>query len=191
MLEIVPKFTHEYDLAKALAKGEARAQHVFYERYAGKFLSICKRYVSDLMLAEDLMVESMMKIFEKVGQFNFNGSFEGWAKRIVVNEALMQIRKKKEIRVDIADAEYEIEHSFPAFDFEAEELMKLIQTLPDGYRTVFNLYAVEGYSHAEICDLLGISEGTSKSQLSRARKFLADALNNNPKYGYKINNKDE
>jgi RNA polymerase sigma factor (sigma-70 family) len=184
MLAIVPTFSHEYDLAKALSNKEARAQHVFYERYAGKFLSICKRYVSDIMVAEDIMVESMMKIFDKVNQFNFNGSFEGWAKRIVVNEALMHVRKKKEITIDIAEAEYEVEHSFPSFDFEAEELLKLIQTLPDGYRTVFNLYAIEGYSHAEICDSLGISEGTSKSQLSRARKFLADALQNNPKYGY-------
>jgi RNA polymerase sigma factor (sigma-70 family) len=184
MLKIVPNYNQEYDLAKALSKNEEKAQQVFYERYAGRFLSIIKRYVSDLMVAEDIMVESMMKIFDKVGQFNFNGSFEGWAKRIVVNEALMHVRKKTAFKVDLADAEYEMEHTLPNVDFEAEELYKLIEALPDGYRTVFNLYAIEGYSHAEICETLGISEGTSKSQLSRARKQLMDTLLNNPKYGY-------
>jgi RNA polymerase sigma factor (sigma-70 family) len=184
MIKLNQTYATEYELAKGLIDNEPKAQQLFYDRYAGKFLSICRRYVSDLMLAEDLMVESMMKIFDKVGQFSFSGSFEGWAKRLLVNEVLMHLRKSKELKTELSAAEYEIDHDMPAFDFEAEELMKLIDTMPTGYKTVFNLYAIEGYTHAEICEQLGISEGTSKSQLSRARQFLANQIQNNPKYGY-------
>lgn len=184
MIGIVPSSHNDHELARALSRGEAKAQHGFYEKYAGKFLSICKRYVSDNMTAEDIMVESMMKIFNKIGSFNFNGSFEGWAKRIVVNEALMHLRSHKNLEVAIEQADYESDFIMPSFDFEAEELIKLIHTLPDGYKTVFNLYAIEGYSHAEIAEMLGINEGTSKSQLSRARKILQDNITGNSKYGY-------
>ncbi|MGL4632099.1 MAG: RNA polymerase sigma factor [Leadbetterella sp.] len=178
------EFTNEYALAKALLNGDRKAQHLFYDKYSGRFLGIIRRYIVDLMQAEDVMVECMMKIFDKVGQFGFNGSFEGWCRRIVVNEALMEVRKKKNVYVEIENVDWEGHSSIPNVNFEAEDLLKMIQNLPTGYRTVFNLYAIEGYSHAEICDLLEISESTSKSQLSRARKFLMEELKQNPKYGY-------
>nr|WP_310587938.1 sigma-70 family RNA polymerase sigma factor [Lacihabitans sp. CCS-44] len=98
MAKILSLFETEYDLAKALVKGDADAQRMFYEKFSYKFLAICCRYISDRMAAEDLMVESMMKIFDKVSQFGFKGSFEGWAKRLVVNEALMYLRGKKNAR---------------------------------------------------------------------------------------------
>lgn len=184
MAKILSLFETEYDLARALIKGDPNAQRLFYEKFSGKFLAICCRYVSDRMAAEDLMVESVMKIFEKVSQFGFKGSFEGWAKRLVVNEALMYLRSKKMLEVGLDDVG-ELYNSYSQIlDFESDELMQLIQSLPNGYRTVFNLYAIEGYNHTEIGDMLGISEGTSKSQLSRARAILQEQLLKNEKYGY-------
>lgn len=184
MAKILSLFETEYDLARALIKGDPNAQRLFYEKFSGKFLAICCRYVSDRMAAEDLMVESVMKIFEKVSQFGFKGSFEGWAKRLVVNEALMYLRSKKMLEVGLDDVG-ELHNSYSQIlDFESDELMQLIQSLPNGYRTVFNLYAIEGYNHTEIGDMLGISEGTSKSQLSRARAILQEQLLKNEKYGY-------
>ena len=186
MAKILSLFENEYDLAKALCKGDASAQRIFYERFSPKFLAICCRYLNDTMAAEDLMVESVMKIFDKVSQFAFKGSFEGWAKRLVVNEALMFLRSKKMFEVSIEEVG-ELHNSYSQnLDFESDELMKLIQSLPNGYRTIFNLYAIEGFSHAEISELLGISEGTSKSQLSRARAILQEHLIKNEKYGYSI-----
>lgn len=184
MAKILSLFETEYDLAKALIKGDAKAQRMFYEKFSNRFLAICCRYISDRMAAEDLMVESMMKIFDKVSQFGFKGSFEGWAKRLVVNEALMYLRSKKMLEVGI-DEVNESHNSFnQSLDFESDELLNLIQSLPNGYRTVFNLYAIEGYNHNEIADMLGISEGTSKSQLSRARAILQEQLTKNERYGY-------
>lgn len=179
MTKILPIFKTEYELARALANKDRKAYQTFYDGYSGKLLAICLRYISDKMTAEDVMVESIMKIFEKIGQFNYTGSFEGWVKRIVVNEALMFLRSKKMIEVDIDEMVQLPTDVSPHEDFEAEELMKIINELPVGYKTVFNLYAIEGYSHAEIGNMLNISEGTSKSQLSRARAILQDKLKKN------------
>ncbi|MCF8324180.1 MAG: sigma-70 family RNA polymerase sigma factor [Leadbetterella sp.] len=184
MAKILSLFETEYDLAKALIKGDAYAQRMFYEKFSPRFLAICCRYISDRMAAEDLMVESMMKIFNKVSQFGFKGSFEGWAKRLVVNEALMYLRSKKMLEVGIDEVNESLNSYDQSLDFESDELMKLIQSLPNGYRTVFNLYAIEGYNHNEIAEMLGISEGTSKSQLSRARAILQEQLTKNERYGY-------
>ena len=184
MAKILTLFETEYDLAKALINGDATAQRMFYEKFSHRFSAICCRYISDRMAAEDLMVESIMKIFDKVSQFGFKGSFEGWAKRLVVNEALMYLRSKKMLEVGI-DELNETHNSYDqSLDFESDELLKLIQSLPNGYRTVFNLYAIEGYNHNEIAVMLGISEGTSKSQLSRARAILQEQLTKNERYGY-------
>jgi RNA polymerase sigma factor (sigma-70 family) len=177
MPKVIPFFKTEYDLANAILKGEQKAYHTFYEKYSGKMLAICSRYIQDRMAAEDVMVEGIMKIFEKIGKFNFQGSFEGWAKRIMVNEALMFLRGKKYLEVDIDKAQYlETPETHVNETFETEELLKMINELPTGYRTVFNLFAIEGYSHAEIAEMLGITESTSKSQLSRARMILQEKL---------------
>jgi RNA polymerase sigma factor (sigma-70 family) len=116
----------------------------------------------------------MMRIFEKSSQFDFQGSYEGWSRRLVVNQALGYLRSQKMLEVD-AETVVEVAVSQETH-LEESDLLLLIQELPSGYRTVFNLYAIEGYSHAEISELLGISEGTSKSQLSRARAFLQERL---------------
>ena len=127
------------------------------------------------MAAEDVMVESMMRIFEKTTNFDFKGSYEGWSKRVVVNQALGYLRSKKMLEIDVDQVVLVANNNFEG-NLEAEDLLNLVQALPLGYRTVFNLYAIEGYSHAEIAELMGISEGTSKSQLSRARAALQEQL---------------
>lgn len=174
MARILPLFKTEHDMARAIIKGDGKAQRAFYEKFSGKFLGVCCRYIKDRMAAEDVMVESMMRIFEKSGQFDFQGSYEGWSRRLVVNQALGYLRSQKMLEVDVETvAEISVNEDT---NLEESDLLLLIQELPSGYRTVFNLYAIEGYSHAEISELLGISEGTSKSQLSRARAFLQERL---------------
>lgn len=130
------------------------------------------------MEAEDVMVAAFTKIFERVNQFKNEGSFEGWIRRIMVNESLTYLRKNKSMYVetDIEAAEREPDYTKLENQLEADDLLKLIGELPAGYRIVFNLYAMDGYSHKEIADQLGISENTSKSQLSRARIFLQKRL---------------
>lgn len=177
MAKILPLFKTEYKLAKAISQGDSKAQKQFYEKYSGQFLGICCRYIKDQMAAEDIMVESMMRIFDKSKQFNYKGSFEGWCKRVVVNQALNYLRSEK-IQEDLSDIDIPV-FADTTDQLEAEDLLSLIRSLPSGYRMVFNLYAIEGYSHAEIAEMLNISEGTSKSQLSRARAFLQERLKKN------------
>lgn len=168
----------ELGLIQGCLKGDRLAQRHLYETYAAKFLVICRRYLKEEKSAEDLMIESFMKIFERLPQYQGKGSFEGWMKRIVVTQALMKLRTQKHVFQEInleneseyPDQPYLLEH------LEVEEILLLIQNLPEGYRTVFNLYAIEGYSHQEIGQLLGISEGTSKSQLNRARNTLKEKI---------------
>jgi RNA polymerase sigma factor (sigma-70 family) len=180
MARILPLFKTEYELARGIIRGEGKAQRAFYEKYSAKFLGICARYIKDRMAAEDVMVESMMRIFEKCSQFDFQGSFEGWCRRLVVNQSLGYIRANKPQETDIEEVKDLA--TWADAGLEAQDLLRLIHELPAGYKSVFNLYAIEGYSHAEIAEILGISEGTSKSQLSRARSALQERLNNNTVY---------
>ncbi|WP_297335082.1 RNA polymerase sigma factor [Algoriphagus sp.] len=171
-------FSTEPGLIKGCLQGDRNAQRHLYDAYSGKFLAICIRYLKDREHAEDVMIESFMKIFEKLPQFEQKGSFEGWMKRIVVTQALMKLRSNRHLMMEVnlenesqyVDQHYELNH------LEAADLMALIQDLPVGYRTVFNLYILEGYSHQEIGEMLGISESTSKSQLNRARNTLKEKI---------------
>lgn len=171
-------FTAEADIIKGCLKGERKAQQHLYEMYCGKFLALCLRYIKDRDMAEDVMIEGFMKIFQKLPQFEEKGSFEGWMKKIMVRQSLIALRQHKNLKLEVNLETYE---DFPvqyyeSTDIETAELMEMIQDLPLGYRTVFNLYAIEGFAHAEISELLGISESTSKSQLSRARGLLKQKL---------------
>lgn len=176
MAKLLSLFSNEYDLAKAVQRQDPKAQTRLYEKFSSKMLAVCTRYVGDKMEAEDVMIDGFMRVFDKIDQFTFQGSFEGWVRRIMVNEALMYVRSKKMIIVDLEYATEETSDSSFSTDLEAADLMKIIEELPVGYRTVFNLYAIEGYNHLEIAEMLGISEGTSKSQLSRARAILQAKL---------------
>ncbi|MHA7130819.1 RNA polymerase sigma factor [Algoriphagus namhaensis] len=172
-------FSDEVGLIKGCIKGDRLAQRHLYETYSGKFLAICLRYLKDREHAEDVMIEGFMRIFDKLSQYEGKGSFEGWMKRIMVTQALMKLRSNKHLMMEVhveSDASFPDNHHYETNHLEAEELMNLIHELPLGYRTVFNLYAIEGYSHKEIAELLGITESTSKSQLNRARNVLKDQI---------------
>ncbi|RYF59300.1 MAG: sigma-70 family RNA polymerase sigma factor [Cytophagaceae bacterium] len=174
----MPYYLSESQLVVALQRGEARAQKIVYERYANRMMAICLRYVANQADAEDVLIESFMRVFERVNQFRNEGSFEGWVRRIMVTESLMFLRKNKSLRqeVSLESVTEEPDYQWADETLQADDLLRLVAQLPDGYRTIFNLYAIEGYSHAEIASLTGISEGTSKSQLSRARALLQQRI---------------
>ena len=178
MLRLIPFFTTEAQLIVALKRGESRAHKIVYERFSGKMLAVCTRYCANRDDAEEVMLDGFMRVFEKIEQFREEGSFEGWIRRIMVTESLMFLRKAKQWRQEVPIDEGTVEPDYEWADTAVNEndLMRLVNQLPDGYRTIFNLYAIEGYAHAEIADMLGISEGTSKSQLSRARMILQTNL---------------
>ena len=165
-------------LLQGCIKNDASAQQELYQRYSPKMLSVCYRYAKTREDAEDMLQEGFIKLFQKLSSFRGEGSFEGWARRIMVNTAIEQFRKIKPVlslEADHPPNEPSLKETGVS-QLEAKELSALIQELPVGYRTVFNLYAVEGYNHAEIAALLGISEGTSKSQYARAKRWLQDRI---------------
>jgi len=163
-------------IVKGCLSGNRRDQELLYRRYSPKFYGVSLQYSSDTDEARDILQESFIKIFENLAKFSFEGSFEGWMRRIVVNTALERYRSKYYLtRVDDIDFIDEPEAEPDTEDFaglEAYDLLNMIMSLPPKYRMVFNLYAIEGYSHKEIGEMLRISEGTSKSNLSRARYIL-------------------
>jgi RNA polymerase sigma factor (sigma-70 family) len=168
----------EDELIKGCVRRERNAQKRFYETYSSKMYALCYRYVKDSMEAEDVLVTAFTKILDRIDQYKGEGSFEGWIRRVVVNEALTYLRRNRSMYLE---TELEAAHREPDYQsisdhLEAEDLLKMIQELPSGYRIVFNLYAIDGYSHKEIAEQLGISENTSKSQLSRARTYLQKLL---------------
>ncbi|MFT4033636.1 MAG: RNA polymerase sigma factor [Siphonobacter sp.] len=173
-MKILSLFQTEEQLVKACQKADPKAQRRVYEKYASKMLAVCRRYFKDDYEAEEAMIEGFVKVFERIDQFKLEGSFEGWIRRIIVNECLMSIRSKKQQgwQMTYEEVLYEPEPQLPETSLETEDLMHLIDALPVGYRTVFNLYAIEGYSHEEIAHALHITESTSKSQLHRARALL-------------------
>lgn len=168
----------ETELIEACRRNDRTAQKALFDRMAPKMLSVCRRYVRDKMEAEDVLVMSFTKVFERIGQFKGEGSFEGWVHRIVVNESLTFLRRNKMmyLETDLESVERESPSALQETGLEAEDLLRLIQELPAGYRMVFNLYAIDGFSHKEIAVQIGITESTSKSQLSRARMHLQARL---------------
>ena len=174
----IQKSGKEEALIKGCRKNDPRSQRELYQYWAPKMLGICLRYVKDRSEAESVMTGGFLKIFEKIGQFSGEGSFEGWMRRIMVNESLTYLRQHKHtfMMVDAKEAHKEISYDDAEQNLQASDLLAMIQQLPDGYRTIFNLYAIEGFSHKEIAEKLEISESTSKSQLSRARGLLQQQL---------------
>ena len=168
----------EDELIQRCLRRERDAQRQLYDTYSSKMYALCHRYVKSSMDAEDVLVTAFMKVFDKIGQFKSEGSFEGWIRRIMVNEALTHLRRNRAmyLETDLEYADREPDYAQLGDHLETEDLMNMIQELPTGYRIVFNLYAIDGYSHKEIADQLGISENTSKSQLSRARAHLQKTL---------------
>jgi RNA polymerase sigma factor (sigma-70 family) len=165
----------EHKLIKRCIKGDRKAHATLYREYAPVLFSLCLRYARNRSDAEDILQEGFTKIFDKLEQYKFEGSFEGWLKRIMVNSALGYYRKKSNVVYveQLTDYQENNVSSHNAIDeIGNNELLAMIRQLPHGYQTVFNLYAVEGYSHKEIAEQLNVSVGTSKSQLSDARRLL-------------------
>jgi RNA polymerase sigma-70 factor (ECF subfamily) len=168
----------EQELILGCLKRERASQQKLFDLYSGKMYGVCYRYVRNSMEAEDILVTAFTKIFEKIDQFKAEGSFEGWIRRIMVNEALTHLRKARAmyLELNLEQANATLDYNSISDQLEAEDLLNMVQQLPAGYRIVFNMYAIDGYSHKEIADHLGISENTSKSQLSRARVYLQKML---------------
>jgi len=169
----------EKELIAACKKGDRKAQKALYDRYASVLLGIARRYVKNTEDAEDVLVEGFFKIMTKLDMYSGNGSFEGWMKRIVVNESLMFLRKRGSFKADVelenvdAKDDTNIED-----DLLASDILNVLDDLPTGYRTVFNMYVIEGYKHREIAEILNISINTSKSQLILAKKKMQVLLKN-------------
>ena len=168
----------ELDMIDGCKKGDRHAQKLLYDRFSGKMYALCCRYVKDKMEAEDVLVTAFTKILDRIDQFKGEGSFEGWIRRVMVNESLSYLRRNKSmyIETDIEAADHEPNYDRLENHLEAQDLLQVISELPSGYRIVFNLFAIDGYSHKEISKQLGINENTSKSQLSRARSLLQKRL---------------
>lgn len=157
-------------------KKNAKAQEELYKRYARVLFSICLKYSPNYADAEDTLQDAFMTIFDKIPQYKAKGSFEGWLKRVTINTALQRYRKPSMLEIvsneDIKEVTVDIDEDDLSLDF----LLGIIQQLPDRYRLVFNLYVLDGYSHKEIGGLLSISDGTSKSNLARARQILKEKI---------------
>lgn len=164
----------ETDLIQGCLEGKRHAQKALFEMYAGKMLSVCKRYTRTQQEAEDILQDSFIKIFKNLHTFDYAGSFEGWVRRIMINTSLKLVSKKSFQNEKIGIEDHMHESVMPEVfnKLSEEELLNLIDTLPDGYKMVFNLYAIEGYSHKEIAKLLKIQDSTSRSQLLKARRLL-------------------
>ncbi len=168
----------EQELIKGCIERVPHKQRLLFEQYSGKFMTVCLRYAIDTMEAEDMLQEGFVRIFKNIHQFKFEGSFEGWMRRIVVNVCLKSIQKRK-IQFREIEENSEREPQVDPYIYGnicEEDLLKLISKLPDGYRTVFNLNVIEGYSHDEIGVLLGIEASTSRSQLVKARRMLQSQI---------------
>ncbi len=171
-------YVTEQDLIKGCLRENQQCQAEVFRLYAGKMLGVCLRYARHRMEAEDILQDAFIRVFDNIAQFQFKGSLESWIRQIVVNTALKKYQQKSFRDEEIGiDEHYDLmlEPSIYA-DLHEEELLNLIAALPDGYRLVFNLYAIEGYSHGEIADMLGIEVGTSRSQLLKARRMLQEKI---------------
>lgn len=176
-MKVIALHQQERDIIKEAANNNRHAQQKIYAQHAPKMLGVCRQYIKDLQQAEDIMITAFMKVFTNIGRFEHKGSFEGWIRRIMVNECISYLRVQK--KVGFLEDEFYVEDTFNNIEshFSVDDIQALIDSLPEGYKMVFNLFAIEGYKHQEIATMLGISEGTSKSQLSHARKMLKEQVN--------------
>jgi RNA polymerase sigma-70 factor (ECF subfamily) len=168
----------EKELVLGCIREDRKCQRLLWDKYSKKLMSVCLRYCQNQEEAEDALMEAFVKIYDNLENFRFQSSLETWMRRVSANVCINKIRARKNIWQEISEREYEI--GYTDFGFEqlnVNQLLKLIEQLPTGYRMVFNLYAVEGFSHKEIAESLGIDEGTSRSQLVKARKALQAMLN--------------
>lgn len=176
MSPLKPNSLTEKDLILNCLEGDRKSQKGLFDMYAGKMMTVCLRYARHQGEAEDLLQDGFIKVFKNLHKYNFSGSFEGWIRRIMINTALKYISKKSFQNESLGIESYQMHDrkDDPAIlsKLTVDEMMTLVQELPQGYRYVFNLYAIEGFSHKEISELLSIEESTSRSQLVKARRIL-------------------
>jgi RNA polymerase sigma-70 factor (ECF subfamily) len=181
MLKVI-KLNNDNQLIEQSLKNNRKAQKLLYDKYAPKMLSLCVYYIKDFQQSEAVMLSGFFKVFTKLSTFENNGSFEGWIRKIMVWESISYLRKKEmlfftdEIEMYEKPIEEEVE-----LNIAIDDLQSYINKLPEGCKVVFNLYVIEGYKHVEIAEMLKITEGTSKTQLSRARKSLQKMISINQK----------
>ena len=166
----------ERTLIENCLKGDKKSQYLLVKQYSSMMMSICRRYARDQSMAKDILQEALILVFKHLDKFEHKGSFEGWMKRIVINTALQTYRQKNVLNLVEENYPDEVEVDIDENEISLDFLLNIIQELPERYRLVFNLYVLDGYSHKEISDLLHIAEGTSKSNLSRARLILKDKV---------------
>jgi len=162
-------------------RNDSRAQRKLFELFSSKMYAVCVRYVGDRDTAKDILQDGFLVVFDKIGTYKGEGSFEGWMRRIFINQSLMYIRKNDALKnSDEIDSVPLVSMGMDTYgaveQMSSKELLGIIADMPVGFRAVFNLYAIEGYSHAEVAEALGISEGSSRSQLSRARLWLQERI---------------
>jgi len=171
---------NDLEIIKGCARHDRKAQQMLYDKYCRFLLGVCMRYATDRSEAEDILQDSFLKIYFSIGDYSGTGSFAGWMRKVAVNTAITHYHKNLKHRYHIEIEEYvSVETGTNSFEedfFTSDELCKVMNELPAGYRMVFNLYAVEGYKHKEIAEMLGIDTNTSKSQYSRAKAALRDKL---------------
>lgn len=163
-------------LIKKCAQNDRKAQAEIYQLYAGKLYPLCLKYSRNSFDAQDNFQDGFITIFNKIDQFNFKGSFEGWLKRVMINTVLQKYRKKSVLNLVTDEIPEEVIIDVDEEELTLEYLLSIIQELPNRYRLVFNLYVLDGYSHRDVAEMLSISEGTSKSNLSRARAILKNKI---------------
>ncbi|MEH6761049.1 MAG: RNA polymerase sigma factor [Maribacter arcticus] len=184
-MKIIPFYKNEKQLINKSISGNRDAQERLYKKHAPKMLGVCRQYIKDVHFAEDVMVQGFLKMFNKLETFKFEGSFEGWLRRIMIRESISYLRKQQFVVYD--DEVYEKNQSeeiSQSTDLDTEHIQQLIDALPQGYKMVFVLYTVEGYKHQEIAEMLSISESTSKTQLLKARRLLQNQLRQQNIIGY-------
>lgn len=184
-MKIIPFYTNEKQLIKKSIAGDREAQRRLYEQHAPKMLGVCRQYIKDIHFAEDAMINGFVKVFKHLNTFKFEGSFEGWIRRIMIRESISFLRKRQFVVYD--DEIYERSETNEVSisnDLDVEHIQELIDKLPEGYKLVFVLYAIEGYKHHEIAEMLKITEATSRSQLFKARKLLRTQLKKQNIIGY-------
>ena len=173
-MKIIPLHNIEQQLIKKAIQQNREAQQQLFAKFSPKMLGVCRQYVKDMHHAEDLMLSGFLKVFTNLEKFKHEGSFEGWIRRIMVNTCISYLRKKNPVQLTDEDFVFNEQATENLEATGVEDLQKLIDGLPNGYKMVFNLYAIEGFKHAEIAKELQISESTSKSQLFKARKWLQE-----------------
>lgn len=181
MAERSDTIVSERELIEACIRRDGRAQKRLYDLYAARMLAVCVRYVGNRENARDVLQEGFLTVFDKIGTYKGHGSFEGWMRRVFANESLMYIRRNDALKYadeidSVPESTLGMDAETPLDKINAKQLLELISQMPAGFRTVFNLYVLEGYSHQEIAETLGITEGSSRSQLSRGRTWLQEKI---------------